>query len=174
MHAATVVHFATGTMNDMARVKAAQRFRALHLLSSTVPLHVARRVEQSVYSAWHKQQCDYNAKVVQLAYNLHVNSEMLLRKYAVETLPFLTDEVLAEGTEVEEWTRMHEKKLADQQKMVYDEAKFEEGEQLNFSSLICNRCHSRSISIQQQQIRSADEGMTVFCTCNKCHIRWRM
>ena len=162
------------TMDHMPQVDVTQRFRALHLLCDSLPLHVARQVEQSVYAAWYQQQCDYSAKMVQLAYNLAVNGELLLGKYAVDTLPFLTDEVMAEGTEVEKWSRMHEKKLADQQKMVYDEAKFEEGEQLNFSSLICNRCHSRSISIHQQQIRSADEGMTVFCTCNKCHIRWKM
>lgn len=148
--------------------------RAVKLLQPTVGLHAARDVEGAVFYAAYTRQCEYGSKLLQLAWNLKLRGPELLSVYSVHALPFLSDAVLAQGTPVEQWWDAHNARLETQQNMLYEEAKFEEGEQLNVGSLICNRCHSRSISVQQQQIRSADEGMTVFCTCNKCNLRWKM
>lgn len=150
------------------------RLRAIHMLSKAVDAASARDVEAAIYFAAYTQQCAYHDKVLQLACNLKLRGPALLQQYELHALPLLSDAVLANGTEVEHWWEAHNKRLETQRKMLFEEAKFEEGEQLNAGSLICNRCHSRSISIQQQQIRSADEGMTVFCTCNKCNLRWKM
>jgi DNA-directed RNA polymerase subunit M/transcription elongation factor TFIIS len=41
-------------------------------------------------------------------------------------------------------------------------------------ALVCRKCGGDNIAIQQKQTRSADEGMTVFCTCDNCGAQWRM
>lgn len=38
----------------------------------------------------------------------------------------------------------------------------------------CRKCGDNQVAIQQKQTRSADEGMTVFCTCEHCGFQWRM
>lgn len=38
----------------------------------------------------------------------------------------------------------------------------------------CRKCGDNQVTIQQKQTRSADEGMTVFCTCEQCGFQWRM
>ena len=38
----------------------------------------------------------------------------------------------------------------------------------------CRKCSSDRITVQQKQTRSADEGMTVFCSCDQCGHQWRM
>lgn len=37
--------------------------------------------------------------------------------------------------------------------------------------LRCPKCKSDDVKWWGEQIRSADEGMTIFCECNKCHKR---
>ena len=117
---------------------------------------------------------DYGQKIMQLSWNLRVNGVFLLAKYAPETLVRIDNTLLAETTEVETWWKEHTDKQNREKVLLNDEAKFDETEQLSNKGLTCNRCHSRLIAINQQQIRSADEGMTVFCTCKKCGMRWKM
>ena len=38
----------------------------------------------------------------------------------------------------------------------------------------CNRCGSDYVRCEQKQTRSADESMTIICTCSKCQLRWTM
>ncbi|XP_068599153.1 transcription elongation factor A protein 2 [Brachionichthys hirsutus] len=38
---------------------------------------------------------------------------------------------------------------------------------------ICNKCHGKSCTYTQVQIRSADEPMTTFVACNSCGNRWK-
>ena len=89
-------------------------------------------------------------------------------------IPYLDNKQLAETTEIETWWATYEQRIEDDKILLNEEAKFDENEQLSTTSLACHRCHSRLIAIHQQQIRSADEGMTVFCTCKKCGTRWKM
>lgn len=160
-----------------------QRVRAVQLLYTSLqskPYHgdnllqVAREIESAIYFTAYQQQCDYLSKTLQLAWSCKLRGVTIIDDIDVFVLPLMSDETLAHGTEVEQWWKSHDEKLEQQRKLLHEEAKFQEGEQVNFGSLICNRCHSRSISVQQQQIRSADEGMTVFCTCTKCNMRWKM
>lgn len=41
-------------------------------------------------------------------------------------------------------------------------------------ALRCTKCGSDCVSVQQKQTRSADEGMTIFCSCDGCGVQWRM
>lgn len=145
--------------------------------SSMTPLQIldcARTIEESIYRITIMQKTEYERKVLQIAWNLLQNGQLLLRKYAPSTLVYLDNSLLAEDTPVEHWWTTHNKQIELEKVLLNEEAAFDETEQLANSGLTCNRCHSRLIAIQQQQIRSADEGMTVFCTCKKCGMRWKM
>lgn len=57
----------------------------------------------------------------------------------------------------------------------------EEEEQIEFASskpyveagvFKCFKCGSESVFAFSKQVRSADEGMSVFCKCSKCKHRW--
>jgi DNA-directed RNA polymerase subunit M/transcription elongation factor TFIIS len=150
------------------------RVRALQLLNASTDLGVARRLEAEIYKLSITHHLDYNAKLLQLAFNLKTNGPALLKNHPLHILPLLDDAVLADGTPVAQWWAAHEARLERQRQLLCEEAKFDEEEQSQSGSLICNRCHSRSIAIQQQQTRSADEGMTVYCTCRHCGLRWKM
>ena len=143
-------------------------------LSAQECFELSRTVEQEVYSMATISKMDYGQKIMQLSWNLRVNGVFLLAKYAPETLVRIDNTLLAETTEVETWVKEHTDKQNREKVLLNDEAKFDETEQLSNKGLTCNRCHSRLIAINQQQIRSADEGMTVFCTCKKCGMRWKM
>lgn len=157
-----------------------QRVRSVALLEAAVaslplsPLATARDIEGHVYATSLERGVDYSAKVLQLAYNLQKNGHFLLSTYTPDVLVHIDDKLLAEGTDVGEWWASHNERLLYQSVLLHQESKFDETEQLSSTGLTCNRCHSRLIAIQQQQIRSADEGMTVFCTCKKCGMRWKM
>lgn len=164
-----------------------QRVRSVALLGASIAcadaagtparplLQHARNIEGHVYAAAMEHGVDYNAKVLQLAWNLRQNGRFLLATYAPDVLVHIDDQLLAEGTDVATWWAGHNERLSYQSILLHQEAKFDETEQLSSTTgLTCNRCHSRLIAIHQQQIRSADEGMTVFCTCKKCGMRWKM
>ena len=151
--------------NANANATATEKQRLLH----------ARDIEGHIYAAATERGVDYNAKVLQLAWNLRHNGRFLLETYAPDVLVHIDDQLLAEGTDVATWWAGHNERLSYQSILLHQEAKFDETEQLSSTTgLTCNRCHSRLIAIHQQQIRSADEGMTVFCTCKKCGMRWKM
>lgn len=38
--------------------------------------------------------------------------------------------------------------------------------------ITCNNCKSKKVKTDSKQIRSGDEGMTVFCVCTICHKKW--
>lgn len=157
------------------------RLRAIELLYRRIPkniedpFNVARNIEEHIHNICFIQNIDYGAKVLQISWNLHTNGHYLLENYSQSQLVVLNDMMLAENTDIEKWWVFHNDRLRRQQELLSNDSKFEEDEQSSsHSELICNRCHSRLIDIQQQQTRSADEGMTVFCTCKKCGMRWKM
>ncbi len=153
-----------------------QRMRAVRLLTDCTggDAATALTMEQHIFVNTLLQQADYSAKVLQLAWNLKQNGSTLLAAYEPAVLVHLDDSVLAEGTEAAKWRTEYERRLTRQQQLLTEEAKFEEAETSAHGGIVCNRCHSRSIVVQQQQTRSADEGMTVYCTCKQCGLRWKM
>ena len=45
-------------------------------------------------------------------------------------------------------------------------------EEARFSLAQCSKCRSREIYTVTAQLRSADEGMSVMCTCQRCGLKW--
>ncbi len=148
----------------------ARRVRALQLLGKyTSCRRVAWDLEAAIYAAvlTSKIPQDYEAKVRQIAWNVFA-SPTLLTTYTVNALVHLDNATLAMGTEVERWHQQHDADMQRQHVLLHEEHKD------NGGALVCNRCHSRNVEVSQKQTRSADEGMTVYCTCAKCGLRWRM
>lgn len=60
-----------------------------------------------------------------------------------------------------------------QQKLKRDASKFVTNVQASTDVYQCRRCKSRKCVFSEQQIRSADESMTIFVTCLDCGKQWR-
>jgi len=143
-----------------------RRGRALKLLCQCMNSRDAWNVEHAIYVSMAKSVFpDYEAKVRQIAWNVYA-SPTLLKQHDVHTLVLLDDTELARGTEIEAWyVKRHQDALRQHDLLHF------RGES---GALKCNRCHSRNVQVDQKQTRSADEGMTVFCTCSTCGMRWKM
>jgi DNA-directed RNA polymerase subunit M/transcription elongation factor TFIIS len=46
--------------------------------------------------------------------------------------------------------------------------------QASSGGIVCRSCKQATVIVQQKQTRSADEGMTVFCSCRTCGKQWRL
>ena len=150
-------------MTDLER-----RTRALQLLRKYTPrAKDAWDLEASIFQYTATSCTDFEAKVRQIAWNV-CQSPALLDVYNVNTLVHLDNATLARGTAVETWHETHKSNMRHQHVLLHEEHKGEDG------SLICNRCNSRDVDVYQKQTRSADEGMTVFCHCSTCGMRWKM
>ena len=146
-----------------------RRTRALQLLQAYIPCaRTAWDLEACIahYSA--TSGAGYEAKVRQMAWNVK-QSPVLLSTYTAKTLVYLDNATLARGTEVEAWHHTHNATMAYQHTLLHEEHKVKHG-----GPIACNRCSSCDVEVQQKQTRSADEGMTVFCACRNCGLRWKM
>jgi DNA-directed RNA polymerase subunit M/transcription elongation factor TFIIS len=77
-----------------------------------------------------------------------------------------SDDMLVEGTEHSEW----EKAFFAQQDL---SRKVLAGKSESIKGIFaCTRCKSFDVDTEQKQTRSADEPMTIFCTCNVCGKRF--
>lgn len=47
-------------------------------------------------------------------------------------------------------------------------------DQASRGGIVCRACNQATVIVQQKQTRSADEGMTVFCSCRTCGKQWRL
>lgn len=59
------------------------------------------------------------------------------------------------------------------QKQKKDASKFNTNVQASTDVYMCKRCKSRRCIYSEQQIRSADESMTIFVTCLDCGKQWK-
>jgi transcription elongation factor S-II len=66
--------------------------------------------------------------------------------------------------------REKDKKL---QKQNMDNAMVPQQERSISTSLQCGKCGQRKVTYTEAQTRSADEPMTLFCTCMNCGKSWR-
>ena len=84
-----------------------------------------------------------------------------------------TDTHLAKGTLLgtleEERTARKERfeQMLQEKYDALDDAKFK-------AIITCRACGSTEVRWEEKQTRSADEGASVFCTCNSCKNRWVM
>lgn len=147
-----------------------RRRRVLNLLNSFCDnLSHSREIEASIHALCTDLD-EYVSKSQQLIFNIRQNVYLVPKG---KHLVFNSDQEMAEGTIIE-----NIEQESQIQRMRFEQMLEEKYEMLNDksfkSTLKCRRCGSSEVSWEQKQTRSADEAMTVFCTCNKCNQRWTM
>ena len=147
-----------------------RRFNVLKkLFETTGDIDSARETEGAIHCISRNEE-EYINKAQQLVINLKQNKDLIL---------FGTDIVVKTDCEMAKNTIIEDIQHEDERrKLKFGQMLEEKYEMLNDKSyketLKCARCGSGEVSWEQKQTRSADEAMTVYCTCNKCNKRWTM
>ena len=153
-------------------------------LSELVKLDVARKsyfveLEARIFEISGKPQTTqqsfaYYRKYIQLIYNLKRWKDYLISNFSPSELIFLDSEQLNPNVKKE----MDESKVQNEKyKRIQNLQLGPEQEEEEDGSLRCPKCkNAKNISVMPRQIRSADEPMSLFITCNNkvCRHRWRI
>lgn len=123
---------------------------------------------KNVESACHAESMspsEYDDRIRHAAFNLHENPNLDIN------VLYVSDEVLTENTlvgRIEMERRSRKERFEHMIQEKYDALNDRE-----FQAIIrCRRCGSEDVSWEEKQTRSADEGATVFCSCQTCKNRW--
>jgi len=170
---------------------------ARELRAKSLPEHLARAIEHHYYSSRQEKICigdnsfvcrygdqdildidfpilhetaavhNYTANLRRIAWA--INSGNSDKKTTAEDWITSTDDSFVENTEHSEWERdfYAKKEFAKSVLQGNNEAK-----EKIVGIFACPRCKSFDVDTEQKQTRSADEPMTVFCTCNACEKRF--
>ncbi|KAL4970138.1 transcription elongation factor DST1 [Aspergillus stella-maris] len=135
-------------------------------------LSKAVAVEAAAYDAFGPETKEpYRTKIRSLFQNLKNKSNPNLR------VRVLTSEVTPERfvKMTHDELRSDEQRQKDQkiQKENMDKAMVAQAERSISKSLQCGKCGQRKVTYTEAQTRSADEPMTLFCTCLNCGKSWR-
>lgn len=148
-------------------MNATRRQEAYNFLLQT---GVASLVARDVESLCHASSCvttDYDNRIVRAAHNLSRNPGLGAR-VVVDS-----DETCALGTAV---GRVHEEaRLKRERFQQMLQEKYDALNDQKFATIVrCRRCRSEDIMWEEKQVRSADEGATIFAACTNCKHRWVM
>ena len=91
---------------------------------------------------------------------VHQIQDSLIKPHMVA---FMTHQEMNPG----KWSQLIEEKSKR------DKNKFETNLEAATDTFTCRKCKSKKCSYYLQQVRSADEPMTVFVTCIDCGTRWK-
>ncbi|OJJ48165.1 hypothetical protein ASPZODRAFT_62762 [Penicilliopsis zonata CBS 506.65] len=132
----------------------------------------ANAVETAAYNALGPETKEqYRTKIRSLYQNLKNKSNPKLR------VRVLSDEITAEQfvTMTHDELKSAEQREKDLkiQKENMDKAMVAQAERSISTSLQCGKCGQRKVTYTEAQTRSADEPMTLFCTCMNCGKSWR-
>lgn len=150
-------------------------YDGLCLNSSASPrliLQKAMDVETAAYLAFGPESKEqYRTKIRSLFQNLKNKSNPGLR------VRVLTNEVSPDRfvrlshDEMKSAERLEEERKIQKENM--DKAMVAKAERSISTSLQCGKCGQRKVTYTEAQTRSADEPMTLFCTCLACGKSWR-
>lgn len=136
---------------------------------NSLPFDQALALEKTLAGA-HSNATLYVLACKRIMFNLASNPALLL--IPVHELVALSDEHMARGTIVERVQQQEKARHEAYVNMLQE--KQNAVEQKTESVIHCRKCESANLNFCQVQLRSADEPMTVFLTCNACGHRWRM
>lgn len=135
-------------------------------------LNKATAVEAAAYSVYGPETKEqYRAKIRSLFQNLKNKSNQALRTRV------LTNEVTPEqfvkmsSEDLKSAERREQDKRIEKENM--DKAMVAQAERSISTSLQCGKCGQRKVTYTEAQTRSADEPMTLFCTCMNCGKSWK-
>jgi len=127
-------------------------------------IDVCRKTEAYCHS--HSEtHYDYWDNIRRASFNMTMNPNLN------EDLVISSDTSLIEGTILEKRETERENKRNRFEQMLKD--KYDAIDDVKVKSVAkCRKCNSQDITWQEKQTRSADEGATLFVTCNACKNRW--
>ncbi|EEH21571.1 transcription elongation factor S-II [Paracoccidioides brasiliensis Pb03] len=145
-------------------------------LNSTEPprvvLQKATEVEAAAYRAFGPETKEqYRTKMRSLFQNLKNKSNPGLRirvlsnEVTAERFVRMTHDELKSDAQREEERRIQKENM--------DKAMVAKAERSISTSLQCGKCGQKKVTYTEAQTRSADEPMTLFCTCVVCGKSWR-
>jgi transcription elongation factor S-II len=144
-----------------------RRIRGIQMLCAFLKNpRVCAEIEYHVYCYVREDCSDYEAKLRQIGWNCKKKPDLL--NIPMCQLVQYDDSMLASGTDVDTWMQDFKVRNSHFASFLEDKNCVEDG------VLKCRRCNSCDISIHQKQTRSADEGITNFCECLKCGLRWKL
>ncbi|KAL2866988.1 transcription elongation factor DST1 [Aspergillus lucknowensis] len=132
----------------------------------------ATAVEAAAFNAFGPESKEpYRTKIRSLFQNLKNRSNPTLRVRVLSNE--VTPEQFVKMTHDE--LRSAEQREQDRkiQKENMDKAMVAQAERSISTSLQCGKCGQRKVTYTEAQTRSADEPMTLFCTCMNCGKSWR-
>lgn len=143
------------------------------MVSPVKGIHYCRRLEEFIFLYSMGNIARYVTKSKQIIFNLKQNGSFLMKKYEPSEFVALNDSFMAEGTVQEKKKREYEEYVSRCRSMLSNVNLLADLEELK-SLEKCSKCGSTSVSYYSVQTRCADEGMTIFCTCEnpKCMERW--
>lgn len=145
-------------------------------LNSTEPpravLSKASAVETAAYNAFGPETKEqYRTKIRSLYQNLKNKSNPTLRVRVLNSS--VTPEQFVTMSHDELRSAEQREKDAKIQKENMDKAMVAQAERSISTSLQCGKCGQRKVTYTEAQTRSADEPMTLFCTCMNCGKSWK-
>ena len=140
--------------------------------SPQLVLTVAASVESAAFSVYGPETKEqYRTKIRSLYQNLKNKSNPTLRvrvlNNEVDPQQFvrMSHEELRSAEQREQDRKIHKENM--------DKAMVAQAERSISTSLQCGKCGQRKVTYTEAQTRSADEPMTLFCTCMNCGKSWR-
>lgn len=154
-------------MRREGEMLASRRQEALrHLHSARADVGLCRSVEASVHGL-SASESDYRDLILRSVFNLSTNLDV------GEDVVHCTDEELSRGTLLGKLERERVMRKDRFEQMLQE--KYDSLNDQSFKAIItCRACGSTEVRWEEKQTRSADEGASVFCTCNSCKNRWVM
>lgn len=119
----------------------------------------------------HPTSAYYKAAVYRLIFNIASNQALM--DVSANELCLMTNEEMARGTIVERVQKQEQQRRQMYINLLKDKANEVQSNEEN-SLIKCRKCGSDDLSFSQVQLRSADEPMSCFFSCNGCGNRWRM
>ncbi|KAL2831085.1 transcription factor S-II, central domain-containing protein [Aspergillus cavernicola] len=135
-------------------------------------LSKAVAVEAAAYNAFGPETKEaYRTKIRSLFQNLKNKSNPTLRVRVLTSE--VTPEYFVKMSHDELRSAEQREKDAKIKKENMDKAMVAQAERSISTSLQCGKCGQRKVTYTEAQTRSADEPMTLFCTCLNCGKSWR-
>lgn len=137
-----------------------------------VVLTTALSVEAAAFSAFGPETKEqYRTKIRSLYQNLKNKSNPMLRVRVLNNEVSADDFVRLSHEELRSAEQREQDRKIQKENM--DKAMVAQAERSISTSLQCGKCGQRKVTYTEAQTRSADEPMTLFCTCLNCGKSWR-
>lgn len=153
------------------------RTRALEYFDRYFDPFASRALEYALARRSHRRQISYAVYFLEVVNRIESGRFVEIYKDLDDPAAALAvdDSEVYELTPIFDRIGASQKESADAMALVKELEELEPADIASFKSAIaCNKCKSDDITYLFQQTRSADEPMTIFCTCKRCNSRWKM